>query len=572
MFIQQALNSDTMSEEDSVNLDYEWLTIDKINFKMGESSSEVISDFTVPIKGKYGSLLTWSINPLSIAQINHANGEFKITRPQYGDATADLSINISKKGFAKTKSLAIRIVGISNSTTTTSTTTTTTTIGIYGDLTGRALMNGAESNNGGIYEVTGKVNNNASKNFEVVDPALSTTHGEYTIDANGNWAYTLIGRNLDSLNVGDHTTDSFIVKTSDSFYSATVTITIWGATLQEELEMGYYIQGAGSGGGGSGGINANGGNGGAGGKNDGLVEGSVNSDIIFGDGFDGLVYNGANGGFGGFGGFGGGGGGGGGGVNDIGGRGGLGAGNGGGSSNSNYIPTGWDNNFVSVDSSLFVGSFGNTGESGNGGDSMEATYGSTTSTTIGKGGVTNTTTPPYSFAGGGAFGGASGGNGLEGNGIGKDGTNGHGNTIYISDMTGNGAVYNFVKDHLEYILLSYTSYGNGNDTINGGPGSDHLFGLGGNDAFVFELTDAVSGNDIDTIWDFCKNGDNDKIKLTIGGTSITNQAKSELISKQKTSGDTDKDREIVFTDGGQYQVTIIFKDIGRDIELTDFID
>ena len=107
-----SLNSDTMSEEDAVNLDYVWLTIDKINFKMGENSSEVISDFTVPIKGKYGSLLTWSINPLSIAQINHANGEFKITRPQYGDATADLSINISKKGFAKTKSLSIRIVGL----------------------------------------------------------------------------------------------------------------------------------------------------------------------------------------------------------------------------------------------------------------------------------------------------------------------------------------------------------------------------------------------------------------------------------------------------------------------------
>ncbi len=65
-----------------------------------------------------------------------------------------------------------------------------------------------------------------------------------------------------------------------------------------------------------------------------------------------------------------------------------------------------------------------------------------------------------------------------------------------------GVVYTYVSSITDSILTDSFGEGAGNDILDGGPGSDHLYGLGGVDTFVFTLSDASSGSDEDVIWDF----------------------------------------------------------------------
>ncbi|MBF0445050.1 MAG: hypothetical protein HQL68_05630, partial [Magnetococcales bacterium] len=96
---------------------------------------------------------------------------------------------------------------------------------------------------------------------------------------------------------------------------------------------------------------------------------------------------------------------------------------------------------------------------------------------------------------------------------------------------------------------------------------DHLFGLGGNDIFVFELNDA-GATDTDTIWDFNMNSETDKLKLTQNGEVVETTTLTSLISAQTTSGSS---RSIVFADSNAgTQVTIVVYNIARDLTSSDF--
>ncbi|MBF0628470.1 MAG: cadherin domain-containing protein, partial [Magnetococcales bacterium] len=329
-------------------------------------------------------------------------------------------------------------------------------------------------------------------------------------------------------------------------------------------------------------------NGGAGGGGGDILLGGAGNDILFGDGFGGGqgYFDNTNAGSGGAGGFGGGGGGGGaGGVNggavaqpgQAGGAGGIGAGGGGGGAPLTYTL-----------------SIGTAGAGGVGGGSVGGTPTQGTSTLAGTGGTggsavlgnaggagavggdSNASYPYYSGGGGG------GGAGLD---AGTGGAGGHGgsynsgnsaavgsagDTSVVSLDDTSGTFYSYVSGQLSSIFTStagtLNGYGAGADTLNGGAGSDHLFGLGGNDIFVFELNEAGAA-DLDTIWDFDKNSEADVLKLTQGGAVIDTATRDALIAAQTASG---ADRTLVFSDGVDNQVTILVKNIGRNLTASDF--
>ncbi|SLM27868.1 exported hypothetical protein [Desulfamplus magnetovallimortis] len=180
--------------------------------------------------------------------------------------------------------------------------------------------------------------------------------------------------------------------------------------------------------------------------------------------------------------------------------------------------------------------------------------------------------------------GGSGGGGGAGFGISGDGGNGGvGNsTDATPGSTGDTAVYTYPDASSAIIFLKTTiglanilndyagpnwaSYGTGNDTIDGGGGSDDLFGLGGNDIFLFELTHA-GATDEDVIWDFNVSG-SDTLSLKNGGQYIDNATKEGIIAGQIINGN---DRSLVFSGSG-HQITITIKNIGRNISEGDFID
>jgi hypothetical protein len=81
-----------------------------------------------------------------------------------------------------------------------------------------------------------------------------------------------------------------------------------------------------------------------------------------------------------------------------------------------------------------------------------------------------------------------------------------------------GSVYGYLNSVavLRKVLIDYPKFGAGNDTLNGGPGSDEMFGLGGADTFVID-GDGISAPDVDRIWDM---GVNDRIVLRVAGTTV----------------------------------------------------
>ncbi len=331
------------------------------------------------------------------------------------------------------------------------------------------------------------------------------------------------------------------------YHRNSVTKPLFASSVAENfhslLVPGLVIAGDGSGGGGGGGGGSqvgeagDGGSGGLGGGGADTLTGSTGNDVIFGDGAGG-----------------GGGGGGGDKYGSAGGSKGLGG------SGSDTL-SGGDGNDI-----LFGDGFdGQAGEVGNkyGGGSGNSGFG-----IGGNGGIGQDTTGQNGSAGDAGFGGALGG--TEGaysyNGTATDGGSGGdgvGVVVYADD-TG-GALHTDASNKITSGYFSDKEGGSGNDILDGGSGSDALFGMGGTNIFVFEANDAISGNDIDTLYDWNK-GINNRIKLTISGKALSEKEITAILGLQ-TGG---VDRSIIHTHGNN-EVTITVKDLNRSLDLTDFI-
>ncbi|MBF0152548.1 MAG: hypothetical protein HQL64_02275 [Magnetococcales bacterium] len=328
-------------------------------------------------------------------------------------------------------------------------------------------------------------------------------------------------------------------------------------------------------------------NGGAAGGGIDTIYGGAGNDIIFGDGFKGGqgYFNNTVSGTGGAGGLGGGGGGGGsGGVNGAavaqpgmnGGSGGIGGGGGGGGAPLVYTLA------IGTGGSGGTGG-GSAGSNGATGDNVTAGTGGTGGTalqgaTAGSGALGGDSPGLANWSGGGGGGGAglnAGGGGAGGQG-GSYNSGNHslagsaGDTSVVALSDTGSTIHTYVSGQLATIFTStpgtINGYGAGADTLDGGSGSDNLFGLGGNDIFVFELNDAGAA-DTDTVWDFDKNSEADKLKLTQSGSVISSATLTSLLTAQTASGN---DRSIVFTDGAGKQVTILVKGIARNLVAGDF--
>ncbi|NLD91241.1 MAG: hypothetical protein GX639_01090, partial [Fibrobacter sp.] len=261
---------------------------------------------------------------------------------------------------------------------------------------------------------------------------------------------------------------------------------------------------------------ANNNKGGLGGSGDDVISGNEGDDVIFGDGFNGIDYGGWTATAGGLGGGGGGGGGGLFGGAPWGGPGGLGGGSGGGGANSGGS------------SAVLVNGFGNLGGSnaGTGGNSATSV-----GTVTGSGGAADS----YAGGGGGGFGGAAGGSGGQSGLAARDGAHGGTGEHRFSDASGSIKSY-FTEEVLRNVLTNYRFYGSGNDIIDGGAGSNELFGLGGSNTFIIESDDNATHN---RIWDF-KVGD--KLLLKTDGTTISAISVGNVLSTA-TYGDYDGDGE-----------------------------
>ena len=323
-------------------------------------------------------------------------------------------------------------------------------------------------------------------------------------------------------------------------------------------------------GGGAGGSDYRPGVGGLAGSGSETILGGSGNDIIFGDGFNG--ENSIVGGNGAAGGFGGGGGGGGGYETYFGGIGGLLAGGGGAFSYGNASEVGV---------SQYGGSSGGiASKPPDGGGTQDWMWGGTSAYSPAAVGYSYGGTG-YNCYGGGGGAGFAGVNGQRqmidsgmfryangGVGDAGNGWRGYDGTVYWQDF--DGGLYSYVHGLLASIRAGTAtgtgnSYGSGDDTLNGGPGSDDLFGLGGNDTFVFELTDA-GASDTDTVWDFDVSG-TDKLAPKVDGTLLSAPDVSGLVAAQTTSG---ADRIITFTNGASHVDTVVVKGIGRDLTNSDF--
>jgi hypothetical protein len=168
-----------------------------------------------------------------------------------------------------------------------------------------------------------------------------------------------------------------------------------------------------------------------------------------------------------------------------------------------------------------------------------------------------------SGGGGGGFGGGNGAAASNDN-YGVNGSpGGTAPAILIDDPA--QTIYNWVKGQVE--TFAALPGGSGDDILDGGPGSDDLFGMEGTNTFVFNSCDAQFGKDVDTIymWNIASAN---KIELNTDGV-ILNTAEVSAIIAAQTPSNSFIDRTIVHADGAN-QVTIVIKDIGRDLLVSDF--
>ncbi|MCW8830305.1 MAG: hypothetical protein OQK32_02175, partial [Gammaproteobacteria bacterium] len=201
------------------------------------------------------------------------------------------------------------------------------------------------------------------------------------------------------------------------------------------------------------------------------------------------------------------------------------------------------------------------GSGGNGGSSATGTGNGGSGST-----VDHDSDGDYSGgSGGGGFGNGDGG--AAGNStdatetLGRDGGDGD-TSQYVMPDTG-GVVKTYVLGELATLLANNPNYGAGDDVLDGGAGSDSLVGLGGNDVFYFELDDASSGTDTDTVWDL---NAGDVLVVASGGSSIPEIDIINALAAQVPNGN---DRTITVTNGTN-SMDILVKDIARDLVIGDF--
>lgn len=121
-----------ITDAEAVSKDLDSVSSDKFAYAIGDTSSDVNGNFTLPVKGENGSTLTWSASP-SIVSINPTTGLATVTRPTDADTTVTLTVTVTKNGETKTKTMTIVIKKDGSVVTTTTTTvapssTTTTTV------------------------------------------------------------------------------------------------------------------------------------------------------------------------------------------------------------------------------------------------------------------------------------------------------------------------------------------------------------------------------------------------------------------------------------------------------------
>ena len=133
------------------------------------------------------------------------------------------------------------------------------------------------------------------------------------------------------------------------------------------------------------------------------------------------------------------------------------------------------------------------------------------------------------FGGGGAFGGAAGGSSSQPGSAG--GTEVH---SYLDD---NATIYQYLSNLavLRTLLANNPGYGAGADVLDGGAGSDQLFGLGGADTFKFDLATA-GADDKDRVWDLTAA---DRIELSNGARLTGDALKAVVNSASKVDSDAD---------------------------------
>ncbi len=148
------------------------------------------------------------------------------------------------------------------------------------------------------------------------------------------------------------------------------------------------------------------------------------------------------------------------------------------------------------------------------------------------------------------------------------------NSIHVLPDDAAATLYRFVLQKLPDVFIdnpnlqlpyggrTASGYGAGSDVLSGGPGSDQLFGLGGNDAF--ELSD----DDTDTVWDFDRNGEADQLKFTAGGFGLDDAGIGQLLASQSADG---TDRRLTWRDDAGHGLTVVLKNIGRDLVAADFL-
>ncbi|MBF0137807.1 MAG: hypothetical protein HQL65_16375 [Magnetococcales bacterium] len=147
--------------------------------------------------------------------------------------------------------------------------------------------------------------------------------------------------------------------------------------------------------------------------------------------------------------------------------------------------------------------------------------------------------------GGGGFGGAAGGSASSGVGSAGD-TTAH----YCFDTSGSIYTYLSQESILRNVLTNYPGYGSGNDLIDGGAGSNELFGLGGSDTFQIDSADAGDNR----IWDLTAS---DVLTLKTSGATLSSAALDTVLAT-KTVGDFDGD-------GNSDDITLTFE--GHTIKL-----
>jgi hypothetical protein len=373
-----------------------------------------------------------------------------------------------------------------------------------------------------------------------------------------------------------------------------------GALSDSDTLTGYIgddvIFGDGSGGGNGVKSGAGASLGGAGGGGNDVISGGAGHDIIFGDGFGGETLNSgavaaSPGGRGGLGGGGGGGGAAGSSAQGVnGGDGGLagvggGGGGGGGYFSGSVVGQG---GIGGAEPGLgYDGDAGNTYTGGEGGFARDSTNGGAVFT--GSNGL------PTGGGGGGGFGGATGGKGGDATTPGEAGYPGNTSIHTIPDLAHpdpvpDAATVAAIRTYLNTTIGlnniystfagdNWAAFGTGADTIDGGPGSDHLFGMGGNDTFVFDRNDAGSA-DVDVVWDFKKNADADKLLFKIAGVQAFQSVAQSLVDNAVRGNWTDAtdswvnsgsgaDLRLTFTDGASHSVSVVL--IGQtSVALSDF--